>query len=101
MFVLDSLLAGGLRFVLQTVADVADREMNDPERWRSALLEAQLDLESGRISAAEFAARERDILARLREIRPAGPGGGIVARGDSLEGIDVVAGFDEPRTPRR
>ena len=39
MFILDSLFVGGLRFVLEKIADVADHELNDPERWRAMLLE--------------------------------------------------------------
>ncbi len=50
MFVLDSLFVGGLRFVLEKIADVADRELNDPERWRAMLLEAQLAHENGEIT---------------------------------------------------
>lgn len=89
MFILDSLLVGGLRFVLQSVADVADRELNDPERWRGLLLEAQLAHENGEITAEELAQRERDILARLRELNP-GAGGAVLST-DDLEGVDVVA----------
>ena len=89
MFILDSLLVGGLRFVLEKVADVADRELNDPERWRGLLLEAQLAHENGEITADELAATEREILARLRELNP-GSGGVVLSTAD-LAGIDVVA----------
>jgi hypothetical protein len=89
MFVLDSLFVGGLRFVLQKIADVADREMNDPDRWRAMLLEAQLAHENGDIDAEELAVREREILARLRELHPENSGA-VLSSGD-LEGIDVVA----------
>jgi len=47
MFILDSLLVGGIRFVLDKVAAVAEQELNDPERQRERLLEAQLKLENG------------------------------------------------------
>ena len=50
MFVLDSLFVGGLRFVLEKIADIADRELQDPERWRALLLEAQLAFENGEIA---------------------------------------------------
>ncbi len=89
MFILDSLLVGGLRFVLQRVADVADGELNDPERWRNLLLEAQLAYENGEVTADELAARERAILTRLRELNP-GTGGAVLST-DDLEGVDVVA----------
>jgi hypothetical protein len=69
VFLLDSLLVGGLRYVLDKVATVADQEMNDPEHQRERLLEAQMQLESGDISQAEFAAVEADVFDRIREIK--------------------------------
>jgi hypothetical protein len=93
MFVLDSLFVGGLRFVLQKIADVADHELNDPERWRAMLLEAQLAYENGEITAKELDAREREILARLRELRP--ETAGAVLTGSDVATIDVVADVGE------
>ena len=69
MFILDSLLIGGLRFVLDKVAAAVDTEMNDDTALREQLLAAQMRLELGEMSQDEFAALEADILARLREIR--------------------------------
>jgi hypothetical protein len=89
VFVLDSLFVGGLRFVLEKIADVANREMNDPERWRGMLLEAQLAFENGEITVEELAVREREILARLRELHP--ESSGAVLSTEDLEGVDVVA----------
>jgi hypothetical protein len=93
MFVLDSLFVGGLRFVLEKVAEVADRELQDPERWRGMLLEAQLAFENGEITAEELSVREREILARLRELNP--EAGGAVLTSDDLESVDVVADFGD------
>jgi hypothetical protein len=89
MFVLDSLFIGGLRFVLEKIAEVADRELADPERWRAMLLEAQLAYENGEISAEELSGREREILARLRELNPESTG--TVLTSDDLESVEVVA----------
>jgi hypothetical protein len=89
VFILDSLFVGGLRFVLEKVADVADRELNDPDRWRGLLLEAQLAHENGEITAEELSVRERDILARLRELQPGASG--VVLSSDDLVSVDVVA----------
>jgi hypothetical protein len=89
VFILDSLFVGGLRFVLEKIGEVADRELNDPERWRALLLEAQLAYENGEITGDELAEREHEILARLRELHP--ESGGAVLSADDLEGIDVVA----------
>ena len=69
MFLLDSLLIGGIQYVLDKVATVADQEMNDPERQRERLLEAQLQLESGEITDEQFAAVETDVFDRIREIK--------------------------------
>jgi gas vesicle protein GvpG len=69
MFLLDSLLIGGIRFVLDKVATIADQEMNDPEHQRERLLEAQLKLETGEIDEKEFAAIEADVFERIREIK--------------------------------
>jgi hypothetical protein len=89
MFVLDSLLVGGLRFVLDTIAEVADRELRDPERWRAMLLEAQLAYENGAISSEELSTREREILARLRELHPEADG--AVLSSEDFESVEVVA----------
>jgi hypothetical protein len=69
MFLLDSLLINGIEYVLDKVATVADQEINDPERQRERLLEAQLKLESGEIDADAFAAIESDVFERIREIK--------------------------------
>ena len=69
MFLLDSLLVNGISFVLDKIATVADQELNDPDRQRERLLEAQLKLESGEMTDEEFAAIEADVLARIREIK--------------------------------
>jgi hypothetical protein len=69
MFILDSLLIGGLRFVLDKIAAAAEAESQDDSALREQLLEAQMRLELGEITSEEFAGIERDILARLRDIR--------------------------------
>ena len=69
MFILDSLLIGGIRFVLDKVAAAVDTEMNDDTALREQLLAAQMRVDLGEMSEKEFAALEADLLARLREIR--------------------------------
>jgi hypothetical protein len=93
MFVLDSLFIGGLRFVLEKVADVADRELQNPEKWRALLLEAQLAYENGEITEEELSVREREILAKLRELHP--ETSGAVLSSDDLESVDVTADFGD------
>jgi len=69
MFLLDTLLINGVSFVLDKVATIADAELNDPERQRERLLEAQLKLESGELTEEQFAAVESDVFERIREIK--------------------------------
>jgi hypothetical protein len=69
MFLLDSLLVNGISFVLDKVATIADQELNDPDRQRERLLEAQMKLESGDITDDEFSAIETDVFERIREIK--------------------------------
>ncbi len=88
MFLLDSLLIGGIKFVLDKVATVVDQELDNREHLQQQLLEAQLDLEEGRIDAAAFAVVEADVLARMRELRSNQQTGGI-ADAESFEGIEV------------
>ena len=69
MFILDTLLVGGIRFVLDKIAAAVEAELNDDTALREQLLAAQMRLELGEITEEEFAAIEREILARIREIR--------------------------------
>jgi hypothetical protein len=69
MFLLDTFLIGGIRFVLDKVAAAVDTELNDDTALREQLLAAQMRLELGELSREEFDTLEADILARLREIR--------------------------------
>ena len=69
MFILDTLLIGSLRFVLDKVVAAAEAEMNDDTALRERLLEAQMRLELGEISDQEFSEIERDVLLRIREIK--------------------------------
>ena len=69
MIILDTLVIGGIKFVLRRIAEAVDAQMNDVEALREELLAAQMRLELGEMSAEEFAEVERDLLARLREIR--------------------------------
>lgn len=59
----------GMRFVFQQVADLADQELNDEGVLREQLLLLQVQLEEGDIEEDEFAEREAEVLARMREIK--------------------------------
>ena len=69
MFILDTILIGGIRFVLDKVAAAVDTELNDDTALREQLLAAQMRVELGEMSEEEFTIFEADILERLREIR--------------------------------
>ena len=69
MIIIDSLLIGGIRFVLDKVAAAVETELNDDSALREQLLAAQMRVELGEMKEDEFAQLEADILARLREIR--------------------------------
>ena len=69
MIILDTLVIGGIKFVLRRIAEAVDAQMNDVDALREELLAAQMRLELGEVSPGEFAALERDLLARLRAIR--------------------------------
>jgi hypothetical protein len=89
MFILDTLLIGSLRFVLDKVVAAAEAEMQDDSALREQLLEAQMQLELGEISDEEFAATERDILARIREIKGQQSGAITMSPRDKITGVDI------------
>jgi hypothetical protein len=91
MFLLDSLMIAGLRWTLQTIQRAADAEMNDDRALREQLLEAEMRREMGDITDEEFAATERALLDRIREIRERrGEGAAALAFGGTGEGHDAA-----------
>jgi hypothetical protein len=91
MFLLDSLLVGGIRYVLDKVATVVDQEINNPERQRERLLEAQMQLEAGEITDEEFAAIEADVFDRIREIKArTQPTATIVDDDHRVAGVEIT-----------
>ena len=98
MIILDTLLIGGLRFVLDKVAAAVDTELNDDTALREQLLAAQMRVELGEMSQEDFAALEADILARLREIRERRQGEGAATLSSSeykVTGIEASFEGDE------
>ena len=96
MFILDSLLIGSIRFVLEKVAAAAEAEAQDDSALREQLLEAQMQLELGEMSEEEFAEVERAILARIREIKSAQRGALTMTPGDRITGVEVES-FEDQR----
>ncbi|PYR39879.1 MAG: hypothetical protein DMF93_12675 [Acidobacteria bacterium] len=89
VFILDSILIGSLRFVLEKVVAAAEAEMNDDTALRDQLLEAQMQLELGEITEKEFARIERDVLARIREIKRPQQGALTMSPEDKITGVDI------------
>ena len=89
MFILDSLLVGSLRFVLDKIVAAAEAESENDSSLREQLLEAQMQLELGEISEEEFAGIERDLLARIRELKGPQHGALTVSPTDTITGVDV------------
>ena len=94
MFILDSLLIGSLRFVLDKVVQAAEAEATDDTSLREQLLEAQMRLELGEITDSEFTEIENDILARIREIKGAAPGAFTMGSDVKITGIEATMADD-------
>lgn len=92
------MLIGGLRFVFDKIAAAVDTELNDDSQLREQLLAAQMRLDLGEMSQAEFDGVEADLLQRLREIREIRGGTGSAALSPSeyrITGIDATFEGDE------
>jgi hypothetical protein len=100
VFILDSMLIGGLRFVLDKLATAVDTELNDDTALREQLLAAQMRVELGEMSQSEFDELEASLLARLREIRErqqGGQGATLSPSDYTITGIDASFEGDEHR----
>jgi hypothetical protein len=88
MFILDSILIGSLRFVLDKIVAAAEAEANDDSVLREQLLEAQMRLELGEISDEEFREIETDVLERLRDMK--GDRAGVtMTPGTRVTGVEI------------
>jgi Gas vesicle protein G len=94
VIILDSLLIGGLRFVLGKIAQAVDAEMNEEQVLREELLAAQMRLELGELSPEEFATLERQLLARLRRARQTSDRGRSRAGTTKVTGVEARAWDD-------
>jgi hypothetical protein len=94
MFILDSLLIGGIKFALEKVLEVAEQELDNPENLQQELLEAQMQLEDGTIDEETFAEIEADVFARIRQLK-GNQGGGGIADASAFEDVEVEILDDE------
>ena len=96
MILLDRMLVGGIKFVLGKVASAVEAELNDEDGLREQLLAAQMRVELGEMTQAEFAAFESEVMVRLREIRARKGGGGPISPLEfKVTGIEATFGGDE------
>ena len=93
MFILDSLLIGSLRFVLDKVIAAAETEAQDDSALRDQLLEAQMRLELGEITDDEFTEIESNVIARMREIKGQQQGPLTMSPDDTISGVEIES-FD-------
>ena len=82
----------GIRYCLEKVAEVAEREMWDDEPVREQLILENQAYEEGRIDEETFRTREAELLARLREIKER-----RVAMAQAEAEADAGAAVDEQR----
>ena len=59
----------GIRWSLGQVQNVVEEELTDDTPVKQDLMELQMQLELGDIDDDEYAAREAQLMARLREVR--------------------------------
>jgi hypothetical protein len=93
VFILDSLLIGSLRFVLDKIVAAAEAEASDDTSLREQLLEAQMRLELGEITDDEFTEIESNVIARMREIKGQQQGPLTMSPDDTISGVEIES-FD-------
>jgi hypothetical protein len=102
VIILDTLLIGGFTFVLRRIAEAVDAQLEDADTLREELLAAQMRLELGEITGAEFTEVERTVLDRLRELRQRSEAeGGAGLRVTGVEAITVAGETVEVEEPGR
>ena len=89
MFLLDSLLIDGLKFVMEKLLQVAETELSDDKVLRERLLDAQMRLELGELGMEEFHEIEKDVFARLREIKGGHTGPLSMTSSDSAISVEA------------
>jgi hypothetical protein len=98
MFILDTILFGGLRFVFDKIAVAVDTELNDETHLHEQLLAAEMRLDLDEISRAEYDALATDIHDRLRALKQRQQGTAALSPGEyRITGIDATFEGDEHR----
>ena len=95
MIILDTLLLGGIKFVLGKIAAAVDAELSDDTALKEELLEAQMRLEMGELSEEEFTRIEREILDAIRVVRERMRGAEDETGELRITGIEATTWSDE------
>ena len=95
MIILDTLLLGGIKFVLGKIAAAVDAELSDDTALKEELLEAQMRLEMGELSEEEFTRIEREILDAIRVVRERMRGSEDETGELKVTGIEATTWSDE------
>jgi hypothetical protein len=85
----------GLRFILETIRDMAERELFDEAHIREDLLLLQLRLDEGEIAEAEYLEAESQIMEWLRAARAYREAEARAAREHSSLVAEVMVDEDE------
>jgi gas vesicle protein GvpG len=101
VIILDTLVMGGLRFVLGKIAAAVEAEMSDDSTLREELLAAQMRLELGEMTEAEYAALERELLDRINEIRARARGPAPSPGRLRITGVEASVAGDEHAADER
>jgi hypothetical protein len=95
VIILDTLLVGGIKFVLGKLIAAVDAELNDDSAFREELLAAQMKLELGEITEEEFADVEKQLLDAIREVRERRTGAQEDPGDLKVTGIEATLWSDE------
>jgi hypothetical protein len=95
VIILDTLLIGGIKFVLGKLVAAVDAELNDDSVYREELLAAQMKLELGEITDEEFAETERVLLDAIRDVRERRTGAQDDAGDLKITGIEASVWTEE------
>ncbi|HEX9164168.1 MAG TPA: gas vesicle protein GvpG [Thermoanaerobaculia bacterium] len=75
-FLLDDILLfpitgpiAGFRWIMKTIAQMADDELLNDQPWKERLIELQMMLEVGDITEEQYTAEEAQVFQALRDIR--------------------------------
>lgn len=97
MLILDRMLVGGVKFVLDKIANAVEAELNNEDVYREQLLAAQMQVELGEMTPEAFAELEAEVMLRLREIRERKEGGPRSPLEFKVTGVEATFGGDDER----